>query len=165
MPYVPWHRRPQQETRPNCSPNPNLALALARQPQKKSDEGQQLKLFTLCAAIVLTWIGGATLFFSCNQNWNPNPAYPYPIPRPRPRPLPRPYTPTPNPEPNPRYNENWPMAQSLFYAVDTGMSIGFGAVAGDGWPRSNQIRSVSRAPAAHRVPRRSAGDRGSYVRV
>eukprot|EP00966_Prymnesium_polylepis_P103926 2406714-Prymnesium_polylepis.1 len=27
------------------------------------------------------------------------------------------------------YNENWPLAQSLFYAVDTGMSIGFGAVA------------------------------------
>ena len=61
------------------------------QPQKKGGEGQQLKLFTLCAAIVLTWIGGATIFFS--------------------------------------YNENWPMAQSLFYAVDTGLSIGFGAVA------------------------------------
>ena len=59
--------------------------------QKKGGEGQQLKLFTLCAAIVLTWIGGATIFFS--------------------------------------YNENWPMAQSLFYAVDTGLSIGFGAVA------------------------------------
>ena len=27
------------------------------------------------------------------------------------------------------YNEGWPLAQSLFYAVDTGMSIGFGAVA------------------------------------
>ena len=26
-------------------------------------------------------------------------------------------------------NEGWPIAQSLFYAVDTGMSIGFGAVA------------------------------------
>lgn len=26
-------------------------------------------------------------------------------------------------------NEGWPLAQSLFYAVDTGMSIGFGAVA------------------------------------
>tara|TARA_B110001452_G_scaffold183480_1_gene154193 strand:- start:2255 stop:2890 length:636 start_codon:yes stop_codon:yes gene_type:complete len=26
-------------------------------------------------------------------------------------------------------NEKWPLAQSLFYAVDTGMSIGFGAVA------------------------------------
>lgn len=25
-------------------------------------------------------------------------------------------------------NEDWPLAQSLFYAVDTGMSIGFGAV-------------------------------------
>lgn len=55
------------------------------QPQQKSGEGQQLKLFGLCAAIVLTWIGGATIFFS--------------------------------------YNENWPMAQSLFYAVDTGASF------------------------------------------
>ena len=27
------------------------------------------------------------------------------------------------------FNEKWPLAQSLFYAVDTGMSIGFGAVA------------------------------------
>ncbi len=34
-----------------------------------------------------------------------------------------------NPTPTPNqvffsYNENWPMAQSLFYAVDTGLSIG-----------------------------------------
>ena len=57
----------------------------------KSSRHAQLKLFTLCAAIVLVWIGGATVFYS--------------------------------------YNENWPMAQSLFYAVDTGLSIGFGAVA------------------------------------
>ena len=65
--------------------------AVVEPPQKESGAGQQLRLFTLCAAIVLTWIGGATVFFS--------------------------------------YNENWPMAQSLFYAVDTGLSIGFGAVA------------------------------------
>lgn len=57
----------------------------------KSGGWSQLKLYSFCGAIIVTWISLSTVFYAIN--------------------------------------EKWPYAQSLFYAVDTGMSIGFGAVA------------------------------------
>ena len=72
----PLHSR-QQQLGVTLRPHRNLhalrggrrtaAVVEPPQPQKKSSEG--LKLFTLCATIVLVWIGGATTFFSYNENW------------------------------------------------------------------------------------------------
>ena len=69
----------------------STAVVATTGPPMKSGGWSQLKLYSFCGAIIVTWISLSTVFYAIN--------------------------------------EKWPYAQSLFYAVDTGMSIGFGAVA------------------------------------